>query len=320
MSRQRPFAASRGGGIAIAIGLTVLTVAVAALSITALRQGRGPGDVDATAGPVPTFTYAHHTPAAPTASPVRTVSPSPTASADTSPGPAERFLSVGADAMWRGTAGVCGAAAPLIERSSDGGSTWQTVTPTTKGITQLFSLTSFGGRNATAVVELGSSCAKNTLRTYTDGQFWEPYPDIFALDTYALPGERAVMVEGKRIATPCRMPWGLRSAGGVTALVCEGTAYRLDGQTWAALSPGARAVAVTSTGVYVAHTDAACAGIRITAHPTSAAAADLGCTTLDASDAEVVALDATGGTSGTSGSAGTGLALWVGNRIIDIAG
>jgi len=315
MSRQRPFAASRGGVTAIAVGLTVLAVAVAALSIAALRQGRGPGEVEATAGPAPTFTYVQRSPApAPTASPLATPDPSPSAAPDSAPGPAERFLSVGADAMWRGVAGWCGAAAPLVERSSDGGTTWQTVTPTTKGIAQLFSLTSFGGRNATAVVDLGASCTKNTLRTYTDGQFWEPYPDIFAVDTYALPGERTVMVDGTRISTPCATPWGLRSAGGVTALICEGTAYRLDGQTWTPLSADARAVAVTAAGVYVAHTDAACPGIRITDHPATGATVDLGCTELDTTDAQILALDANTGSSGTS------LTLWAGNRIIDIAG
>lgn len=323
MPRQRRFTATRGGVTVIAIGLTVLAVAVAALSIAALRQGRGPADAETTAGPAPTFTYVQRTP---TASAVPT--PTPTAPTDTAPGPDERFLSIGAEAMWRGTAGACGGAAPLIERSGDEGTTWQNVTPTAKGIAQLQSLTSFGGRNATAVADLGAACAKTTLRTYTDGQFWEPYPDIFAVDTYALPGERAVVVDGAKIAAPCATPWGLRSTGGVAALVCDGTAYRLDGQAWTALSGGARAVAVTSGGVYVAQTDAACtttatattttttttAGIRVTGHPTGSSAIDLGCVEMDAAEAAgPVALDATATGSGTS------LALWAGTRIIAVA-
>lgn len=316
MPRQRTFATSRGGATLIAIGLTVLVAAVAGLTIAALRQGHGPGDVDATVGPVPTFSYAARTPTpAPTTTPTASATPMPTAEASRAPGPDERFLSVGADAMWRATAGSCGGLAPAVERSSDGGATWQTVTPTAKGISQLLSLTSFGGRNATAVVELGASCTKNTLRTYTDGQFWEPYPDIFAVDTYALAGEGAVVVDGTRTAAPCTTPWGLRSAGGITALICDGTAYRLDGQNWTALSPAADALAVTSTAVYVAHRDAACPGIRITEHPTAGDAVDRGCTALDAPDAGgAVALDA------SSGSSGTTLTLWAGSRLIDIAG
>lgn len=317
MARQRSFAKSRGGATVIAIGLIAMTVAVVALSVAALRQGRGPADVDATVGPAPTFTYAVRTPTAtPTASASPTPTPAPTANVDGAPGSAERFLSVGADAMWRATAGTCGGAAPVVERSSDGGTTWQTVTPTAKGAAQVLSLTSFGGRNATAVTALGAGCTLNTLRTYTDGRFWEPYPDIFAVDTYVLPGERAVIVDGTRIAAPCATPWGLRSADSTTALVCDGTAYRLDGQNWTSLATPARAVAVAARSVYVAQTDAACTGIRITAHATDGdAATDLGCTALDAADAGApLALDA------SSSASGTALTLWAGSRLIDIAG
>ncbi|MBF4561444.1 hypothetical protein ITJ43_04775 [Microbacterium sp. VKM Ac-2870] len=304
MPRQRSFAASRGGVTLIAIGLIVLVVAVAALSIEALRQGRGSSDPDATVGPAPTFSYAPRSPAPPS-------SPTSTPSAAPAPGASERFLSVGSEATWRGTAGVCGGIAPLIERSSDGGSTWQSVTPTSKGIAQLQSLTSFGGRNATAVADMGSDCARTTLRTYTDGQFWEPYPDIFAVDTYTLPGERAVVVDGKKIAAPCATPWGLRSGSGVTAVICDGTAYRLDGQNWTTLTPDARAVAVASGHVYVARADAACTGIRISDYAT--AATDIDCITT-ADTAGPLALDATSAQSGTS------LTLWAGSKLIDIPG
>lgn len=309
MPRQRRSAMSRGGATVIAIGLIALTVAAVGLSVAALRQGRSPGDLDATVGPAPTFTYAVRTP---TATPTASASPTPAPV----PGPTERFLSVGADAMWRATAGTCGGAAPVVERSGDSGATWHAVTPTSKGVAQILSLTSFGGRNATAVTALGASCTLNTLRTYTDGQFWEPYPDIFAADTYVLPGERAVIVDGTRIAAPCASPWGLRSANSTTALICDDTAYRLDGQNWTRLAAGARAVAVAARTVYIAQTAAACTGIRITAHSSGATGAtDLGCTALDAADAGApVALDASSSTSGTA------LTLWAGSRVIDIAG
>lgn len=311
MPRPRSFAKSRGGATLIAIGLIALTVAAVGLSVAALRQGRGPGDVDATVGPAPTFTYAVRTPTA-TATPTASASPTPAGA----PGAAERFLSVGADAMWRATAGACGGAAPVVERSGDNGATWQSVTPTTKGAVQVLSLTSFGGRNATAVAALGANCTLNTLRTYTDGRFWEPYPDIFAVDTYVLPGERAVIVDGTRITAPCATPWGLRSAGSTTAIICDDAAYRLDGQNWTRLAQTARAVAVSADTVYIAQMDAACSGIRITAHSSDATGtSDLGCTTLDAADAAgPLALDA------SSSASGPVLTLWAGSRLIDIAG
>jgi len=322
MPGQRPAAATWGGVTLIAVGLTVLAVAVAALSIAALRQGRIPGDGDV-AGPAPTFTYGPRTSSA-TPAPAASSTPAPTISTTPSPTPTaspvpaapgsdERFLTVGAEAMWRGTAGSCGGAAPLVERSSDDGATWQIVTPTTKGISRLLSLTSFGGRNATAVADLGGDCAPTTLRTYTDGEFWETYPDIFASDTYI--GPSAVVVDGKSVAPPCAAPWGLRSASGTTALVCDDTAYRLDGDTWTAIENGARAVAVTATEIYIARTDAACTGIRLTAHATDGTPTDLGCTDLDPSEASApLALDSNPGTSGTV------LYLWAGQRLIQIAG
>ena len=325
MPGQRPAAATWGGVTLIAVGLTVLAVVVAALSIAALRQGRAPGDGDAV-GPAPTYTYGPRTSsAAPTATPAPTAmsaTPAPTSAATpaspappaiAAPGADERFLTVGAEAMWRGTAGSCGGTAPLIERSTDDGTTWQTVTPTTKGISRLLSLTSFGGRNATAVAELGGDCAPTTLRTYTDGQFWETYPDIFAVDTYV--GQSSIVVDGKNVAAPCATPWGLRSASGTTALVCDDTAYRRDGDSWTAISTGARALAVTATDVYVAHADAACTGISVTAHATDGTSVDLGCTSLDPSQSSApLALDSNPGASGTI------LYLWAGQRLIQIAG
>lgn len=280
MPRTRPITATRGGTIAIAIGVTVLTIIVVALAIAALRQSR-PTDPGATIDPAPTFSYPART-GTPTPSPTPTPPVNLGARADArAAGAGERFLSIGAEAAWRAVAGACGGPAPLIERSTDDGATWSDVTPFYRDITQVRSLTSFGGRNATAVVDVGTACAAATMRTYTDGRFWEGYPDIFAVDTYALPGDAAVIVDGATHATPCTAPRGLRTAGGVTALVCDGTAYRLDGDSWAALASGARAVAIGDGDVVVARQDADCEGILLTSYRASDDGDDLGCLAAD---------------------------------------
>jgi hypothetical protein len=217
--------------------------------------------------------------------------------------------------MWRATAGACGGAAPVVERSGDNGATWQSVTPTAKGAVQVLSLTSFGGRNATAVAarrELHPEHAAHLHRR----------PVLGALSRHLrrrhLRAARRARRHRRRHPhrRPCATPWGLRSAGSTTAIVCDDAAYRLDGQNWTRLAQTARAVAVSADTVYIAQTDAACTGIRITAHSSDATgASDLGCTTLDAADAAgPLALDA------SSSASGTVLTLWAGSRLIDIAG
>lgn len=296
MPRQRPIAATRGGTIAIALGLVVLVGAVAALSALALRQGTGAGGAAAerTADPAPTFSFAPRTGAA---------SPTPTPTPVAAPASAERFLSIGADAAWRATAGACGGPAPVIERSGDGGTTWIDVTPTYQDISAVRSLTSFGGRHVTAVADLGAACEPTTLRSYTDGRFWEPYPDAFATDSY-VGTDGVVVVGGLTVAAPCPAPWGLRVAGTAAALVCDGTAYALDGEEWTPLTPGALAVAATDDGIVVARTDTACTGIRVTDY--RSAARDLAC--VPAETTGPVALDITGDR----------IALWAGADLVEV--
>ena len=313
MPRTRPITATRGGTIATAVGVTILAVAVIALSIAALREVRAVAPGAATAQPAPTYSFAR------TPSPSATPTPTPTGSSPAlgGAGAAERFLSVGADAMWRGTAGACapagqaGAVAAQLERSADGGQTWQNVTPTSGGIAHLRSLTSFGGRNATAVVDTGSTCATTTMRTYTDGQFWEPYPDIFAADTY-LSAAGAVVIGGQPVDPPCTAPSGLRQSAGTVALLCEGSAYlRADG-AWTPLVADARALAATDAGVVVAHVDAACPGIRLTDFASASDPVDLGCADADA--ATPLAIDVVPGTGGDTPV----VALWTGDRLITL--
>lgn len=298
MPRQRPIAATRGGTIAITLGVVVLVGAVAALSALALRQGTGGGAgaaAERTAEPAPTFSFGPRTDAA-----TPTPTPAPVVLA---PGADERFLSIGADAAWRATAGACGGPAPVIERSGDGGVTWVDVTPTYQDISAVHSLTSFGGRHVTAVADLGAACEPTTLRSYTDGRFWESYPDAFATDSY-VDTDGDIVLGGRTVAAPCAAPWGLRVEGPAAAVICDDTAYALDGDEWTALTAGALAVAATDDGVVVARTDTACTGIRVTDYRD--AARDLACVPTETTGA--VALDITGDR----------VTLWAGADLIDV--
>ncbi|GAA3025049.1 hypothetical protein [Microbacterium dextranolyticum] len=301
---DRRLSATRGGAITVAVAVIVLAIVVGALSVLALRQVRPASDAPSYQAPTSSVT-----PRTPTPHPTPTAShpqPSPSASATArpaaAPGAAERFLAIGADALWRATAGTCGGTAPVIEHSADGGATWQNVTPAAQPLAQVRGLTAISPHAAGIVADLGAACQTTTVRTYTDGQFWEPYPAQFGAESYAHT-DGSVTLAGRTAATPCAEPWGLRVASdGTAGLICDGTAYVRSSGGWTALTMTAHALAATRGSVVVAHTDASCAGVRVTAYEPDAR--DLGCVETDPT--QPVALDLTS----------TGAIVWTGDRTV----
>ncbi len=239
--------------------VAVLAVAVILLSVLAIvRTERAAESVTTTPRPVPSITIS------PTTSPSPSASAAPAAPAATLPGAAERFLSVGPGALWRATAGRCGETEPLLERSTDDGATWQDVTPRYLGIGQILSLEAFADTEAQMVALTGPGCELQALRTFTQGRFWEPYPDVLAASTYVDPADPAtVVVAGSTVSAPCPEPWGVRAASGTVGLICDGTAYeRIDG-TWVPVAEGALAITADAAGVTVAAIRADCAGVWV---------------------------------------------------------
>lgn len=291
--------ASPAQGVFAGIGITVLAAGVIALAVYALQQ-TGAQATAATATPQPTFSFGG--PATPT--------PSPTSSpaVSTTPGADERFLSVGEGVLWRGTAGVCGGDAPVIELSYDSGATWDDVTPTYRGIAQLRTLSTFGGPHAEAVADLGDECETQPIRTFTAGEFWEPYPDQLATWTYIDPADAATIVtpDGP-IEAPCAEPWGLRARGGVVALICDGSAYVRDADEWMPLvQGGAAALSVNAAGaIAIAHTAATCDGVAISRFE-------------DGATDEICAEDADPQDSAALVFAGDSLFLWSGDAVITL--
>jgi hypothetical protein len=269
-------------GIAIAT-VALLALAVGVLSVLAYQHAR-PGVDPGDAAPVPTFTLGVQT--APT--------PTPPAPNQLDPA-AERFLSLGSAAWWRGTAGRCGQTEPVLERSTDGGATWVDVTPRYRAVAQIQSLDAFTSADAEMVATTGHGCLTEALRTFTEGEFWESYPDVLAVSRYVDPADAAVVHLGPdTVAAPCATASGLRAQGDIVALVCDATAFVWRSGQWEAFpSEGVAAVATDSESVAVAHSSEACAGVTITrfdgADPE--AGTDAGCLTdLDPKTATALAI------------------------------
>jgi hypothetical protein len=273
--------------------VAALAIGVIALALLALDRGR-PDPVDTGAG------------ASITASPSPSASdavPSASPSADDSipePSPEpvpvpvvaradERFLTLGSDGvMWRATAGDCVAGTtPVIERSNTGGASWNDVTPLYRDITQVARIDPLAGTQAQAVATLTAECTTEALRTFTQGRFWEPYPDELGTMTFIDPLDAGVVVTPEGVvAAPCANARSLREDD-IVALICDGAVYTLDGSAW--VDTGLRdavALAVAGSSVVAAQTSAACAGVTVAG--TCVAGTDAAAPTALASDGATV--------------------------------
>lgn len=253
-------------------GVAALTIVVVVLAALALQRSRG--ETAAGPNPVPSFTLGVTTPT-PTPSP-EAATPAPESSrAD------ERFLTTGNDVWWRGIAGECGVTEPLIERSDDGGATWSDITPRYLGIGQIMSLSAFTAIDAEMVAAVGPECEVQALRTYTDGEFWEPYPEVLAASRYvdaAVPS--VVVLASASVPAPCPAPTGLRTSGDSAAIICDGVGWARAGADWTALAPlGAVALSFVGSDILLAHANDSCVGTAISRVPANdlASSQPIGC-------------------------------------------
>jgi hypothetical protein len=251
--------------------LALLLVGTVVLTVAAVAHGQP-------ASPVVERAQRDETPSlSPTPSPANESTPTPTATPVTTPEiprAQERFLLFDtAGTAWRAIAGSCSTGEPpLLERSADGGSTWSDVTPRYLGLTQVAALLPFNPGEAQVVGAVGSDCAVQGIRTYTQGVFWESYDDVLDGASYLPPADPAAAVtpQGVRSA-PCADPTSLSVDGDTAALICGTTPY-----AWAeSPSPGwvevpgapARAALVTGDTLTLARITGDCPGMAFSTTP-----------------------------------------------------
>ncbi|WP_243075696.1 hypothetical protein [Microbacterium sp. SS28] len=288
--------------IAIA-AIAVLAAGVGILAVLAYQHANPESDPEV-AAPVPTFTLGVESP---------TPTPTPTPTPAAPPRETERFLAVGSQAMWRATAGLCGSVEPLVERSGDGGQTWSDVTARYLGLAQVASLDAFSARDAEMIAAAGD-CTAQGLRTYTDGEFWAPFPEVLAASRYIDLTDPAVvhLGGGATTAAPCAQARGLRASGDTVALVCDARAWVWTGSAWSTLSAtDVVALAVSNGAVLAAHSAPGCTGLTITRYAAAGTPDDpgtpVGCA--EGTDAAPPAALAVAGGSVLLWSGGTFLAV-----------
>jgi hypothetical protein len=280
-------------------GIAVLVAIVGVLVFAALQHAR-PEAVSGEAEPVPTFTLGVQTPT-PTPTPTQAAAPSLEQT---------RMLGLGSEVWWRATAGSCAGPTPLIERSYDQGATWTDVTPTYRGLAQVQTLEAFSARDAEIVAAV-ADCEPQALRTYTRGEFWDPYPDVLAASRYVDPSDPgSVNLPSGPVPAPCPAAFGLHAFGDVIALVCDGRAWSWSANEWVPLAPeNALAVTIDGSDVLVAHRSDECTGVAIARVAAGApdVASPVGCA--EGADAATPVAIAT---------RGDGVVAWIGDALVGI--
>lgn len=296
---------SSASGVALAL-VVALTVGVIVLSVLALQRS-GAATVS-NSNPVPSFDLGVET-SVPLES---TAEPDPSIPATAVSPAEERFLSIGAQAWWRGVAGQCGAVEPLIERSIDNGQTWIDVTPRYLGVAELLSLNAFTPTEAEMVVKVGGNCEVQALRTFTQGEFWEPNPDVLATSRFVDRVTRGQVDLGQEtVPGPCVRSTGVRAWETVVALLCDNSAWVWDSTGWVSLDGPQRALAldVNDEAVWVAGLTPECDGIAVAA---------LGGVTAEPPVAPACVADADPFSPLAIAASGEVVALWSGDEVVRV--
>ncbi|RFA20483.1 hypothetical protein B7R23_09965 [Subtercola boreus] len=82
---------------------------------------------------------------------------------------------------YRSTAGTCTgtstATDAVIELTTDGGATWTTVNPTNIRIRAVEKMIVVDESHVDLLAKYGDTCVESDVTTYTQGEFWQVYPD-----------------------------------------------------------------------------------------------------------------------------------------------
>jgi len=280
---------SRSGGATTRtwwfVVLAVLVVADVALIAAAVASTR-PGE-QREAGPIPTFSSGPTT-EAPTPTPEPTTAPSSTQ-------PAGFLSAVSATEAWRATPGSCTDDAALVERSTDGGATWQPM-ELAFDLRTVVALEA-GPEKVSVLGGVGDDCERQFWSSFTAGEFWKEYPDQVSTLTFADVDSSTVSLDGTAVPSPCPAPSRVLSDGTVGLVACaDAVSTRTTGGDWSSVSVPGLLDAVLLSGEYLAGVTGVdtCDGVAVQSVTTPvtprSAATTIGCVTgVDAAQGIVLA-------------------------------
>lgn len=218
-----------------------------------------------TPAPLPTFI----TPRSPSPTPSPTPSAAPAAQSAIELG----FLApVDEEVAWRATPGSCTGPDAVIERTTDGGATWQAVGPVELGIHEVLALSAVDDTTARVVVRVGEACGTTAIATFTEGDFWNEYPETVADFAYADPATgTTVQVDGVAVTAPCVQVRQVQQRSDSTGALCDDALLELPTGSAAWLSmtvPHIAAIAASDDGYTLARSGVSdCAGLAIETVP-----------------------------------------------------
>jgi hypothetical protein len=165
-----------GAGIVVFLMLDVWLVYLA-VTPSASSTASSPtfiGEQTSTPSPAISQTTAPTPTPAPTAVATPSASPAPSPSATSTPS----FSGFANGTVgYRATSGSCSGSGAVIERTLDGGATWQNVNPTDITIREVQSMIVVDDRHVDLLARYGNGCVLSDISTYTQGEFWQVYPD-----------------------------------------------------------------------------------------------------------------------------------------------
>jgi photosystem II stability/assembly factor-like uncharacterized protein len=219
-----------------------------------------------------------------TAAPVTIASSLPPSTGNDRPSnlfPATRLLSASDGTVaWRSDVAVCPKTDAVIERSADGGQTWDGFDLGVEGgISGAIDLHAASGPTSASLIGLDKAdCSPTWIETTNGGVEWSAYPDRAASAWFVDPANRALVhTPTGPLAAPCDQVVGLASLDPVfAAVLCsDGALYRTTdgGVSWAAKQVDGAIAIGSGDGAYVVATaadDPACIGVGITSVPESA--------------------------------------------------
>jgi hypothetical protein len=237
--------------------VAVLVVADVGLIAAAVASTR-PGE-PREAGPIPTYSSG---PTDATPSPSPTPTSSPTALPSSQP---TGFLSaVSATEAWRATPGSCTDDRAVLERSTDGGASWQAV----DGAFDLRTVVALeaGPERVSVLGGVGDDCGREFWSSYTAGEFWEEYPDQAATMDFADIDSSAVSLDGESVPAPCSAPVRARADGSTSVVSCaDSLMTRTGADGWTAVPVPGLLDVTTLDGEHLAAVSgvASCDGVAL---------------------------------------------------------